>query len=196
MFMFSGRGIRKLSSQNIWNLPGKNPNTVFVTFNQVNEQLGIQEDNPWHKPVISSAIWKVKVIFLRDILESSLRVNFSSDCSSFKIKVKIFFYFTKMPLNSKTKYTVLFFNSFFLSPPLSLSPFFSLSFPYCPFLPVPRHPVQLMVRDLFTFFPRVSEVFTIHIQFPICFIIYQSNLIPGPCAALSQCNCFAYDNVS
>lgn len=75
--------------------PGNNPNTVFVTFNQVSEQSGILEDNPWHKPVISSAFWKVKVILLRDILESSLRVNFSSDCSSFKIKVKIFFYFMK-----------------------------------------------------------------------------------------------------
>lgn len=128
----SGHGIRKPSSQNTWNLPGKNPNTVFVTFNQVNEQLGILEDNPWHKPVISSAVWKVKVIFLRDILEWLRRVNFSSDCSSFKIKVKIFFYFTKMPLNSKTKYTVLFFNSFFPSPPLSLSPFLSLFFPSCP----------------------------------------------------------------
>lgn len=91
----SGHGVMELSSQSIWNLPGKNPNTVFVTFNQVSEQSGILKDNPWHKPVITSAFWKVKAISLRDILESSLRVNFSSDCSSFKIKVKIFFYFMK-----------------------------------------------------------------------------------------------------
>lgn len=78
-----------------------------------------------------------------------------------------------MLLNCKTKYTILFFNTFFLSP---LFHSLSLPLPFLPFFPFIRHTVQMVTKDLFALFSWVSEACTIHTQFWVCFINYQSNL--------------------